>query len=941
MKRPRYARGRLTFGAGAGMFSSPGNVSAFFERLRAALAPDYELLRELGSGGMGTVYLARDVRLDSSVAVKVLRPELWTVEAATQFVEEARILRRLRHANIVPVHDVDERQGLTFYVMDYLAGDTVQSRLEESGPLSVDGARKLGRDLLEALEVAHQNGVIHRDVKPANVFFDGERGVLTDFGIARRLTEEQKSDLRILQGTAAYMAPEQFAGVADAQTDLYSAGMVIYEAFTGRRWAKTAPKAGDWAGVPFFVARALRRALELDPTNRWPDVASFRRRLWHTRVWPYQRNAIGIAIGCTLLGLGIRASIPAPSTLRFHVEAATSAADPEAARSDSVACALARSLDRYPELSAHCVSGLGRWWPGGAHIAVETATEAGSVRIRLRGPRVDTIEIVGPRADWRFLAESLADRVFGAQLSSTDSLDRSLPRGVLPKNALGRSAFQRAEGAFARGRWGEARAAYAEAAALDSTCWLCYWRHAEVGRWFDLEDDPTDRPRYLAHLKEFPDYYQKLIRAEALPLAARLDSLDALTKRSKDFLFGQFRYADERLHRGPLVGRPRREAMQSFQDVLKIHPGFVPALEHVAWLSVAEGDSTNAALALALVAPHVDPKDPSFATLAIVELAYAWRFLSGPEAERRTRELVRMAAAARIKDLDAGARYLAGFGAPHGELAFAEQLLPDPAFARSAGLARVLALVGMGRPDTALALAHQLAYRFPDLEIFVAELAAALVLADVDSAAAAARWAEARPTLEGAADGAIGRSDWQGRARWMLATVDWAERRADPHRAGWSGVPPEPLITLLRAQAAAARGAVDSALAATLAMTGIQGRDVRDPFFRAVLHLTRASWSERGKHSLGAIGDLLWHENSDLHGYPTRDPQPAEIDWAFGPFAQWRLGELLVRTGQRREDACTAYRTVARLWSAGDPPYRARADSAVRRLSTLGCKGAP
>jgi len=923
------------------MFSSPGNVSAFFERLRAALAPDYELLRELGSGGMGTVYLARDVRLDSSVAVKVLRPELWTVEAATQFVEEARILRRLRHANIVPVHDVDERQGLTFYVMDYLAGDTVQSRLEESGPLSVDGARKLGRDLLEALEVAHQNGVIHRDVKPANVFFDGERGVLTDFGIARRLTEEQKSDLRILQGTAAYMAPEQFAGVADAQTDLYSAGMVIYEAFTGRRWAKTAPNAGDWAGVPFFVARALRRALELDPTNRWSDVASFRHRLWHTRVWPYQRNAIGIAIGCTLLGLGIRASIPAPSTFRFHVEAATSAADPEVARSDSVACALARSLDRYPELSAHCVSGLGRWWPGGAHIAVETATEAGSVRIRLRGPRVDTIEIVGPRADWRFLAESLADRVFGAQLSSTDSLDRSLPRGVLPKNALGRSAFQRAEGAFARGRWGQARAAYGEAAALDSTCWLCYWRHAEVGRWFDLEDDPTDRPRYLAHLKEFPDYYQKLIRAEALPLAARLDSLDALTKRSKDFLFGQFRYADERLHRGPLVGRPRREAMQSFQDVLKIHPGFVPALEHVAWLSVAEGDSTNAALVLALVAPHVDPTDPSFATLAIVELAYAWRFLSGPEAERRTRELVRMAAAARIKDLDAGARYLAGFGAPHGELAFAEQLLPDPAFARSAGLARVLALVGMGRPDTALALAHQLAYRFPDLEIFVAELAAALVLADVDSAAAAARWAEARPTLEGAADGAIGRSDWQGRARWMLATVDWAERRADPHRAGWSGVPPEPLITLLRAQAAAARGAVDSALAATLAMTGIQARDVRDPFFRAVLHLTRASWSERGKPSLGAIGDLLWHENSDLHGYPTRDPQPAEIDWAFGPFAQWRLGELLVRTGQRREDACTAYRTVARLWSAGDPPYRARADSAVRRLSTLGCKGAP
>src|SRR5207245_9953053 len=120
--------------------------------------------------------------------------------------------------------------------------------------------------------------------------------------------------------------------------------------------------------------------------------------------------------------------------------------------------------------------------------------------------------IAGPRADWRFLAESLADRVFGAQLRSTDSLERSVPRGVLPKNALGRNAFQRAEGAFARGRWGEARAAYAEATALDSTCWLCYWRHGEVGRWFDLEDDPADSMHYLAHLNEFTDHYQRLNR---------------------------------------------------------------------------------------------------------------------------------------------------------------------------------------------------------------------------------------------------------------------------------------------------------------------------------------------------------------------------------------------------------------------------------------------
>ncbi len=125
-------------------------MSAFFERLRAALAPAYELLRQLGSGGMGTVHLARDVALDCPVAVKVLRPELWTVEAVRQFVDEARVLANLQHPNIVPVHKVDEQDGLNFYVMDYLEGDTLQGHLEKNGRLSVEAGRTFGRDLLAA-----------------------------------------------------------------------------------------------------------------------------------------------------------------------------------------------------------------------------------------------------------------------------------------------------------------------------------------------------------------------------------------------------------------------------------------------------------------------------------------------------------------------------------------------------------------------------------------------------------------------------------------------------------------------------------------------------------------------------------------------------------------------------------------------------------------------
>ena len=923
-------------------------MSAFFERLRATLAPDYELLRELARGGMGSVYLVRAVALDCLRAAKVLRPELWTAESARQFVNEARILAAVRHPNIVAVHDVYEKAGLNYYVMDYLDGETLQGHLEKHGPLSVDAARKLGRDLLDALEVAHTNGVIHRDVKPANLFIEDGRGILTDFGIARRPTDEERSDPRVTVGTAAYMAPEQFGGVeADVSSDIYSAGMVIYEAITGRHWDKGPPADGNWSGVPWLVARVLRRSLALDPADRWSDAVPFRRALWRTRVRRYQRNAVGIGIGGTIVGLLLHAVlpplIPRSSTLGIRVQAIGPAAGQPVGFGDSVACALARSLDRYPELSSHCVSGLGRWWPSRLGIGVELARDADVVRIHLTGARVDTIQVRGAPGEWRALADTLADRVFGAILGTEGSLDQSLPRSVLPKNAFARSAFRRAEDAFTHARYGVARAAYAEAAALDSTCWLCYWRHAEVGRWFDLEDDPQDSAHYFAHVDSFPETYRRLIRAQWLPEAARLDSLDALTRRWKDFLFGQFRRADELLHRGPLVGRSRREALQSFRDVLKLQPDFVPALGHLAWLYVAEGDSAGAAQTLARVAPLVDSNDPSYASIAVVQLAFAWRFLPPKMAGQATDELVRIAQRAGITDLDAGARYLAGFGTPQGELAFASRLRSDPRFERSASVARVLALVGMGRPDSALALADQLPSRFPELEIFADELAAALVLFGPDSTQAQARWAAARAALETAAANTIGSTERRRRAAWMLMTAAQTTGSGDPpaHQL----LPGEPalrmLTTLLLAQAAAARGAYDAALSATNVLTGLPARQTDDPFFRTVLYLTRAAWRERGLHPATAAVELMWHENSDVYGYPTGDPQPVEVDWAFAPIAQWRLAEVLARSGEEREEACRAYRVVARLWAAGEPAYRARADSAARRLATLGCEEAP
>src|SRR5216117_1535072 len=380
---------------------------------------------------------------------------------------------------------------------------------------------------------------------------------------------------------------------------------------------------------------------------------------------------------------------------------------------------------------------------------------AGGLRVRLTSTveELDAIEVQGQVQQWRVLVDTLADRVFGSLLGSRGLLDRSLPAAVLPKTRAGLLAFQKAERLFADARWGEARSAYAAAAALDTACWLCYLRHAEVGRWLDLEDDPADNIHDLAHVDAFPLHYQRLIRAQQLPVAARLDSLDALTRRWKDFLFGQFRRGDELLHRGPLVGRSRREALAPFEEVLKFQPAFGPALEHLAWVHIVEGDSARATAALAGRERLGNPSDPpSFATLALVELAYAWRFLPSAEAVRRTDDLVRQAKRVGVTQLDAGARYLPAFGVPHGALAFAERLLHEPGFERSASIARVLALVGLGRPDTAVALARRLAGRFPDLAIFADELSAAMLVFDSDSARLAVELPAVRARLNGDVD---------------------------------------------------------------------------------------------------------------------------------------------------------------------------------------------
>ncbi len=280
-------------------------MASLLERLQKALSPDYEVQHELAAGGMGAVFLARDISLDRKVAVKVLLPEIATEVEAQRFLREARILASLSHSHIIPVHHVGEADGLFYYVMDYMEGATLADALRR-GTMRVGEAVKLGRDLLDALEEVHKRGIVHRDIKPANVFLLGRRAMLGDFGIAKPWgeTEDTLTQPGGVIGTPDYMPPEQISGQGvSAQTDVYTVAMVLYEAISGRRWnSGEEPSSADWSGVPGKIARVLRGALAFDRESRWPDAATFRRRLWRTRVRRYQWRAAALTAGGMVAG---------------------------------------------------------------------------------------------------------------------------------------------------------------------------------------------------------------------------------------------------------------------------------------------------------------------------------------------------------------------------------------------------------------------------------------------------------------------------------------------------------------------------------------------------------------------------------------------------------------------------------------------------------------
>lgn len=262
-----------------------GVPDRLFLDFQSALAGRYALERELGRGGMGIVYLARDLRLERVVAIKLLPPDRAVAERRERFLREARTAARLSHPHIIAIHAVEEIGEFVFFVMSFVDGETLGARVRRDGPLKPHDAARILREVAWALAYAHGQGVVHRDVKPDNVLLEGPSGraLVADFGIARSVQAPGVSAEHELIGTPEYMSPEQASGEPlDGRSDLYSLGVVAYYALAGRlpftsptvaailtqHLTKTPPPLAV-PGAPRHLVAAVERCLAKDPAQRF------------------------------------------------------------------------------------------------------------------------------------------------------------------------------------------------------------------------------------------------------------------------------------------------------------------------------------------------------------------------------------------------------------------------------------------------------------------------------------------------------------------------------------------------------------------------------------------------------------------------------------------------------------------------------------------------
>ena len=551
-------------------------MSDLQNRLYHALTDRYAVDRELGRGGMAVVFLARDLRYQRSVAIKVLRPELSQSLGPDRFLREIEVAAQLTHPHILPVFDSGVADGLLYYVMPYVEGESLRALLEREGQLPLDLALRLTRSVASALEYAHGRGIVHRDIKPENILLESGETVVSDYGLALAVSAaggERLTESGLALGTPAYMSPEQAAGDShiDGRADLYSLGCVLYEMlageppFTGptvqaiiaKRFGAPVPLVRVVReGVPVTVERAIERSLAKAPADRFRTAGEFSRALSEPQVTAPRRPLVAVrrwggAVGLAALAAAAvvlsRSRAAPPTDSNLLAIAPFDVLDPSLKIwHEGLVDILSRDLDGAGPLRTVAQSvGLKHWNGRADRVSAESfgrRTGAGVVvfgsvgkargTVSLRATVLDVVrrraeadlEVRGDTADIGDLADSLGVRILQV-------LGRDRPIGAVRRVSIGSrslsalKAFLYGEQFYRRGLWDSALVYYDQAITQDSTFALAFRRMAYVLGWSPASAESyrsaDEYARWSVTLNHgLPARDSLLIAADSLSIAA-------------------------------------------------------------------------------------------------------------------------------------------------------------------------------------------------------------------------------------------------------------------------------------------------------------------------------------------------------------------------------------------------------------------------------------
>ena len=634
---------------------SPGTV----------LGGRYALEREIGRGGMARVYLARDLRQNRLVAVKILRPDVAVSLGPERFLREIDIASRLAHPHILPVHDSGDADGMLFYVMPYVEGESLRERLSRTGRPPLDEALAIIREVADALAYAHRLNVVHRDIKPGNILLQAGHAVVADFGVARAIsaaTDERVTTTGLIVGTPMYMSPEQAAGEEiDGRTDVYALGCVAYEMLTGSppytgvtprdvimrsRATPHRPVRALRPDVPQPVAEAIEKALAKQPEDRYPNALAFAEAVRAPGGWtpaaPPARNrraaalvAVVLAIAAAFLGRAIlRARTGAGAPLEIvilPVEGDTLPAAGGVARANTL---FAELIDWIPGLRAADPDDLvpaGRAVrdvplpdllararrAGGRYVVAGTLLPGSPARLSVDLYATETGERLSHAVDSANGAalDGPVGRI-AASIVSTVAQKESLKLGsagavlaatnVLP--AVGH--MLQAQGRFWAGDLDAAAAELRKAVDADSNCGLAYQRLSVAHAWrHDFPAALAAADAGLRRADRMAPRWVQLLRAQRYLVLGYGDSAIATYQSAvldnREDIDGWFGLGESLVHYGAFSGVSPADARPALERVSALDSNFAPIYEHLVDLAVYADDSLAASKALARIPPDL------------------------------------------------------------------------------------------------------------------------------------------------------------------------------------------------------------------------------------------------------------------------------------------------------------------------------------------------